>query len=132
MAYDIVFADNSEQVREAVGVMQALALERCGMKAEGYAKDLAPYDTGNLRNDISHTVDGDTVFVGTNVEYAVYQEMGTGKYVAGGRPTPWCYQDAQGLWHWTAGNQAHPFMGPAVADHVKTYLRIMKDEVQTG
>ena len=49
-----------------------------------------------------------------------------------GRPTPWVYQDAQGNWHWTRGNQAHPFLKPAVADHPQTYRNIIEDELKNG
>ena len=99
------------------------------------AKDLCPVDTGNLRNSISAAViDGKEVRVGTPTEYAIYQEMGTGKYAegGGGRPTPWKYQDAQGIWHWTAGNRAHPFIKPSIADHQGTYKNILKDELSKG
>lgn len=136
----IQFVDNSAEIIAALHDTCERALWRCGEKAEGYAKDLAPgtgTGTGRLENDISHTefvksAGGGEMYVGTNVNYAVYQEMGTGKYAENGdgRPTPWCYQDEQGLWHWTAGNRAHPFIKPAIADHGKTYLNILKDEMR--
>lgn len=110
------------------------ALERCGERAEGYAKDLAPVDTGNLRNSISHKVDSGepAAYIGTNAEYAAYVELGTGKYYPGGRPTPWVYQDDAGSWHWTQGNRAQPFLKPAVADHAKQYRSIIESEMRNG
>lgn len=127
---NINFTDNSAAVLTALQQACETGLERCGMKAEEYAKDLCPVDTGNLRNSITHTVvDAKKAYVGTPVEYGIYQEMGTGKYIQGGRPTPWCYQDESGNWHWTAGNKAHPFIKPAVADHRKTYKNILRDEL---
>ncbi len=110
------------------------ALERCGMRAEGYAQSTCPVDTGALRNSITHkVVDGEkAVYVGTNQEYGVYVEMGTGKYVSGGRPTPWAYQDAQGRWHMTHGQRAQPYIKPAVADHIGTYQNIIKDVMKNG
>lgn len=127
---DFTLNDNSDEVLEAFRQACLRALERCGMKAEGYAKDLAPVDTGNLRNSITHEVDGNTVYIGTNVEYAPYVELGTGKYYPGGRPTPWAYQDDNGVWHWTAGNPAKPFIKPAVEDHKRTYRNIIEDELK--
>ena len=45
---------------------------------EAKAKQLAPVDTGLLRNSLQTRVDGPTkATVGTNVEYAAYQEFGT-------------------------------------------------------
>ena len=50
------------------------------------AKLLAPVDTGTLRNSISDeiekTTDSITGVSGTNIEYAVYQELGTSKMAA--------------------------------------------------
>ena len=130
----VVFNDYSDDVLNEFHDAVLRALERCGEQAEGYAKDLAPVDTGNLRNSISHAVDEDepAAYIGSNVEYAAYVELGTGKYTEGGRPTPWVYQDDNGNWHWTAGNPAQPFLKPAVADHPQTYRNIIEDELKNG
>lgn len=130
----VEFTDNSKEVLAAMQEAAVRALEKCGLTAEGYAKRLAPVDTGNLRNSISHKVDEDepAAYIGTNVEYALYIELGTGKYAEGGRPTPWVYQDDEGKWHWTAGNPAQPFVKPAVADHAQTYRNIIEDEMKNG
>ena len=130
----VEFQDNSAQVLNEFQAAAVRALERCGMQAEGYAKDLVPVDTGNLRNSISHAVDEDKLdaYVGTNTEYAAYVELGTGQYAEGGRPTPWVYQDDNGNWHWTRGNPAQPFLKPSVADHAQTYRNIIEDELKNG
>ena len=134
MRIDVV--NNSVQVGEAFRAACLRALERCGIEAEGYAKDLAPVDTGAGRNSISHQVDESepAVYIGTNLDYMIYQELGTGKYAegGGGRPTPWVYQDDNGNWHWTAGNPAQPFLAPAVKNHQSTYRKIIKDEMGNG
>lgn len=104
------------------------------MQAEGYAKDLTPVDTGNLRNSITHKVDSaeNAVYIGTNNEYAAYVELGTGKYTQGGRQDPWVYQDEEGNWHHTHGQRAQPYLKPAVADHKQTYQNIVEDELKNG
>lgn len=132
MEIDVV--DNSALVQEAFHTACLRALERCGMEAEGYAKDLVPVDTGRLRNGISHAVSEDEMaaYVGSNTSYAPYVELATGIYAEGGRPTPWVYQDENGNWHWTRGNRAHPFLKPAVADHPQTYSNIIKDELENA
>lgn len=129
-----MFNDYSADVLNEFHDAVLRALERCGEQAEGYAKDLAPVDTGNLRNSISHTVDEDepAVYIGSNTSYAPYVELGTGKYTEGGRPTPWVYQDDNGNWHWTRGNPAQPFLVPAVKDHQQTYRNIIEDELKNG
>ena len=130
----VVFNDYSADVLNEFHDAVLRALERCGMEAEGYAKDLAPVDTGRLRNSISHQVDDseNAVYIGTNVSYAPYVELATGIYAEGGRPTPWVYQDENGNWHWTRGNPAQPYLAPAVKDHVQTYRNILEDEFKNG
>lgn len=61
---------------EAIAAMRealTVALEMMGQKAEGYAKQICPVDTGNLRNSITHRQEGDdTEVIGSAVEYAPY------------------------------------------------------------
>ena len=132
----VVFNDYSADVLNEFHDAVLRALERCGEQAEGYAKDLAPVNTGEGRNSISHKVDESepAVYIGTNLDYMIYQELGTGKYAedGGGRPTPWVYQDDNGNWHWTAGNPAQPFLAPAVKEHTQTYRNIIKDELENA
>ena len=104
------YKDNSKEVSEDIKAALLRGLETCGLVAEGYAKKLAPVDTGNLRNSITHDVD-DTepaAYIGTNVEYAPYQELGT------------IYMEAQ------------PFLKPAVADHANEYRKIIENELKNG
>ena len=60
--------DHSDEVLAALQEAAERALEKCGLVAEGYAKRLAPVDTGNLRNSITHKVDPEepAVYIGTN------------------------------------------------------------------
>lgn len=131
----VVFNDYSADVLNEFHDAVLRALERCGEQAEGYAKDLAPVAKekgGTLRNSISHKVaeDEKTVYIGSNIKYAPYVELGTGIYAEGGRPTPWVYRDDEGKWHWTAGNPAQPYLAPAVKDHTKTYRNIIENELK--
>ena len=121
------------EVIEAKNEAVARALETIGLVAERYAKEKAPVDTGRLRNSISHQVDDETVYVGTNVEYAPYLEFGTGKFAeSGGRPTPWSYQDSKGEWHTTNGMKPQPYLKPAIDDHMSEYKQIVQNELQNG
>lgn len=100
-----VTVDNTDVVKGGLQSAFARALERIGLQAEGYAKDLCPVDTGNLRNSITHTSDGKAAYIGTNVEYGKYVELGTVKMAA------------------------QPYLRPAAADHGETYRNIVKDEL---
>ena len=128
----ITIQDHSAEVSAEIKAALLRGLEKCGLVAEGYAKKLCPVDTGNLRNSITHTVDEEepAAYIGSNSSYAPYVELGTGKYVSGGRPTPWVYQDEKGNWHRTNGQKAQPYLKPAVADHANTYRKIIEDELK--
>lgn len=129
--------DHSAEVYKELEAACQRALEKCGLVAEGYAKKLVnspgKFGTGALRNSITHTVTNSgerAAYVGTNSEYGVYVECGTGIYYPGGRQTPWVYQDAKGDWHLTHGQRAKPFIKPAVADHAAQYTRIIEQELK--
>lgn len=133
----VEFKDNSSKVKSEFGEALLRGLEKCGLTAEGYAKKLCEgfkHPTGNLRNSITHTVDEEepAAYIGSNVEYAAYVELGTGKYVSGGRPTPWVYQDEKGNWHRTNGQKAQPYLKPAVADHADKYREIIKNALENA
>lgn len=61
-----------------------IALTSVGLQAENDVRNVTPVDTGNLRNSITSRVkmDENAVYIGTNVEYAPHQELGTSKMKA--------------------------------------------------
>lgn len=85
-----------------------VALEAVGLQAEGYAKLVCPVDTGRLRNSISHAVEGNTAYIGTNVEYAPYVEFGTHK------------------------QRAQPYLQPAATEHGDEYKAIILHYLRNG
>ena len=105
---EIKFTDNSAEILKAFEQATARGLEKIGLTAEGYAKAKAPVDTGRLRNSISHEVDEQDVYIGSNVEYAPYVEMGTVKM------------------------KARPFLKPAATEHSGTYKGILEEEYKNG
>lgn len=85
---DIKITDNSKEVLSAFENQIRLALASMGQTAEGYAKEDCPVGTpestgkkgyigGTLRGSIANEVaeDEKAVYIGTNVEYAIYVEM---------------------------------------------------------
>lgn len=52
-----------------------------GLDCASTAAAKAPYKTGALRNSINYAVDPAelAVYIGTNIEYAIFQEEGTSK-----------------------------------------------------
>lgn len=102
--------DHSEEIVKATKNAILRGLYKIGLKAERYAKQNAHVITGRLRNSITFDIDPDekAVMIGTNVEYAPYEEEGTSK------------------------RSAHPFLRPAAQEHIAEYAKILKDELQNG
>jgi HK97 gp10 family phage protein len=129
---DFRFIDHSADAINEKNRRVLAALEALGQQAVTRAKQnitAAPrVDTGALRNSVGHQVDGDNelAYVGTNQEYAVYNELGTGIYLegGGGRQTPWSYKDKKGNWHTTRGMKPIHFLKKAVQDHTNEYKRV--------
>lgn len=86
--------------------------------------------TGNLgRNyDIVQMWGSETSYTAilTNrSNYFRYVELGTGIYAPGGRQTPWCFQTADGQWHWTKGMEGRHSMSKTFEkyrDMIKPYI----------
>lgn len=105
---DVNITDFTEEITEGIKEAIQRALFRIGLECEGYAKMLCHVVTRRLRDSITHYVDGDSVYVGTNVEYAQYEEEGTSR-----RPP-------------------HPYLRPAAVDHKDEWRRILEDELKNG
>ena len=81
-----VEVNDLKEVKEIASESIERALEQCGALWESQAKMLSPVDTGRLRNSIEHHAENETTMVvETDVEYAVWVEMGhsqeVGRYV---------------------------------------------------
>lgn len=98
--------DFSDLIEQATFSQIETALEKVGLMAERNAKIACPVDTGRLRNSITHTHDKNTAYVGTNVEYAPYVEMGT------------------------KNTKAQPYLKPAIVNHIQEYKNTIEQELK--
>ena len=74
----MITKNNIPAVIAAAEQAKPKALLSAALIVQADAKMRAPYDTFRLRNSITHGLYGDDdAWVGTNVEYAGYQEYGT-------------------------------------------------------
>lgn len=133
MGFKIVMQDNSADIIELVKKNKYRALEAVGAQAEGDVKDeitdLDAVDTGRLRSSIAHQVDGDSVEVGTNVEYAVYVHEGTGRNTAGGNPYKrWVYTDPlDGKKRMVHPQKPRRYIKNAIIRYAKDYMNILAE-----
>ena len=122
--------DNSPEVLAELRRKKETALEACGQQAVSHAKQnitaAGRVDTGALRGSVNHLVKDETCYVGTNQSYAIYNEVGTGVFVGGGRTKPWVYRDHLGHWHKTSGMKGIHFLKNAVANNASEYMAIIK------
>ena len=107
----IKIKDHSNEVIAELHNRIPTILEALGIEAEGNAVDeittLGAVDTGRLRGSISHAHDDSAAYVGTNVEYAPYVELGTSRMVA------------------------RPFLRNAIANYTDDYERIVEDGLKS-
>ena len=102
------FKDNTDEVLDALKNAKKRGLEAIGLTAEGYAKKDTPVDTGRLRNSISHTTDDEATYIGTNVEYAPYVELGA------------------------RGRKGVHMLQRAASEHADEYKQIMEDSMKNA
>ena len=131
MGADVKFESHKNEIEQAVTEALERGLNEVGLVAERYAKTYQePHvDTGRLRSSITYatstehssgsspsetgdyallaTPDENSVYIGTNVEYAPYIEQGTSKH------------------------PAYPFIQPAIQNHIKEYKGILESELST-
>lgn len=114
---EVTLTSNKDEILEALGEQLGKAMIAIGMTAESNAKQeitKAVYDTpesksgyvrtGRLRNSITYGVDTEepAVYIGSNVEYAPYVELGTSKMTA------------------------RPFLKPAVENYGEQYKELLQ------
>ena len=100
------YKDNTDELLSALEKAKKRGLEAIGLTAEGHAKKETPVDTGRLRNSISHATDDEASYIGTNVEYAPYVELGA------------------------RGRQGKHMLQRAATEHTDEYKRIMEDAMK--
>lgn len=119
---EVELTSNKDEILEALGEQLGQAMIAIGMTAESNAKQeitKAVYDTpesksgyvrtGRLRNSISYAVDTEepAVYIGSNVEYAPYVELGTSKM------------------------RARPYLKPAVENYAGEYKDLLEQAMKS-
>ena len=104
----VTIKDNTQQVLSALEKAKKQGLEAIGLTAEGHAKKETPVDTGRLRNSVTHAVDGDAAYIGTNTSYAIFVELGA------------------------RGRKPVHMLTRAATEHKAEYKQIMEDALKNG
>lgn len=100
--------DNTDEVLAKMEKAIERGLEAIGLTAEGHAKKNTPVDTGRLRNSISHAVEDKAAYIGSNVEYAPFVELGS------------------------RGRDGKHMLQRAATEHTDEYKRLMEDSMKNA
>lgn len=121
----VIKQDNIKEIIKEKNEAVEKAMVSCGLIMERYAQDLCPVQTGRLRNSITfatekyHSSGGGSpakaedkalhgtpevgsVYIGTNVEYAPYVELGSSK------------------------RKPKPYLKPSIQNHLNEYKDIIE------
>lgn len=107
-------------------------LEAVGEDAAAVAANKCPVDTGLLKNSITSAVvrSENAVYIGTDVEYAIYHEFGTGEFASGrsnAKKIPWAFRGRDGKWHYTKGVVPRHMLRFGITAHKLTYKWMLED-----
>ena len=138
-SFEFSLVDNSNEVLNALDSQVEAALEAVGNQGVSHVKQVitreSRVDTGAMRNSINHQVvmDENAVYIGTNNEYAIYHEFGTGIYAEGGkgRKTPWTYVDDEGKGHTTRGMKPIHMIKDGIGNNLEELKQIIKEYLQS-
>lgn len=109
------------EVINAVSIAEHIALTKVGLQAASDVRKMTPVGTeestgkkgyigGTLRNSISSKVLDNSVHIGTNIEYAPYQEFGTKKM--------------------KAANGGKGYLRPAIQENINNYKNIIVETLK--
>lgn len=105
--------NNTELILQALKNAKARGLKAIGETAEGHAKDVIieeqRVDTGRMLNSIGHQEAENYTDIGTAVEYAKYQELGTSRGIKPAR-----------------------FLTRAATEHTTEYRALMEDSFKNA
>ena len=111
------------------------AVTKSCLLVEKESKNNCPVQTGALRRSITTDVNGMKGEVYSPLDYAIWVHQGTGLFAVNGdgrKDVPWHYQDAEGNWHSTSGQQPQPFMERALDENKDKCIDYFEEAIKEG
>ena len=89
-------------------------------------------DTGQLLNSYKIVQTEDGFEIGSDLDYSLYVEFGTGVYAEDGKgvTTPWAYKADDGTWRTTKGMRPRPHLRPAFEDNAEEIEKMLAKELE--
>lgn len=124
--------DKTEEAIRWIQTQTKARMKQATLMVQDTARTKARKDTGQLVNSIMErvVVDDGMVrgFVGTNVEHAIWNEMGTGEFAinGNGRKGGWVYTTPSGVTRFTRGMRPQPFLKPAFVENEAEIIKLFE------
>ena len=130
------FKDFSIQVKSAIENEIKAVLHEVSGEMVSQVKRNSRVDTGQTKNSFKYKVttssDGLTSYIGSDLQNAIWEELGTGEYALNGdgRKGGWRYVDAKGKGHFTYGKKpsrafwnAYISMRDSIINHIQNSFK---------
>lgn len=127
--------DNSDQVKREMLRVVLGGITKGSLLVVGQTKVLARRDTGALSDSFSHQIEETpqevTSKIGSPLDYAIYNEFGTGEFAekGDGRKGGWYYTDTDGTRRFTKGMKPNPALRTAFRKNNKRVQDILSEEL---
>jgi hypothetical protein len=134
----VKFNNYSVEVKNAMAKLAYQAVEESVGEVESQVKRNTAVATGQLKNSWTHNVKTagveTTGTVGSPLENAIWEELGTGQYAlnGNGRKGGWFYVDAEGHGHFTHGKKPRRALHKAYSSLKNKLIRHMQDIFKEG
>ena len=135
MANRFEFEDLTPQVRRDLERVGAQAMTKAALIIEAQAKALTPFDTGDLLDSMTHDVVAEgrqaVARIGSTLDYAIYQEFGTGEFAenGAGRKGGWWYKTPDGKLHHTMGTKPKKMLRTSFKKNKAKVKQILSQEL---
>ena len=136
MGMDVKFTDNSMRVCAEIEAAITAGLHEAGgeflAQVVRNTRENKFHDGGDTKKSFDYKVVGDTVYVGSNAENAIWEEYGTGIHAekGDGRKTPWVYYDpAADSYFTTKGKKGTRALRKAMNDKAPVAKKIIETKL---
>lgn len=125
----VEFKDFSIQVKNAISEKAEQFLEEAASEVESVARRNSRVASGQLKGSWAHKVSGKIATIGSPLQNAIWEEVGTGEYAAGGdgRKGGWVYYDPlYNKFHFTRGKKPNRTLMRAFESRKNAIINLAK------
>lgn len=132
MAYESSIPKAKENIKRSISTgMDAVSKKVLNDVKDNILRQGAK-DTGQLLNSYNIVQTEDGFEIGSDLDYSLYVEFGTGVYAEDGKgvSTPWAYKADDGTWRTTKGMRPRPHIRPAFENNAEEIEMMLAKELK--